>query len=84
MDELAEATAGFTGADLKRTLEDGKMLYAFDRASNTPLKRLTGYFLSAAENTRGNKEKYAVAEARANAVRSARPPWFTRVPHDEE
>ena len=82
--EIVDATAGFTGADLKRTVEDGKILYALDRARQVPPARLTDYFLQSAAETRRNKERYAAAEARASAIHSARPPWFTRVPHDEE
>lgn len=84
LDEVAEATSGFTGADLKRTVDDAKILYAADLVSLTPVQRITDYFLKAANATRGNKERYAAAESRANAIRSIRPPWFTRVPHDDE
>lgn len=84
LDEIASATSGFTGADLKRTVEDAKILYANDLASQTKALPLTDYFLKAVAETRQNKDHYAAAEARANAVRSVRPPWFTRVPHNDE
>ena len=73
---LVPATREFTGADLKRVIEDGKALYAFDRATGQPLKSVTDYFLDAVETVRDNKEKYAQAEARARANRPPRPPWF--------
>jgi ATP-dependent 26S proteasome regulatory subunit len=84
LDEIVAVSSGFTGADLKRTVEDGKILYAHDRALGAKPRRMTEYFLDSAAETRRNKERYAAAEARASAVRSARAPWFTRVPHDEE
>jgi transitional endoplasmic reticulum ATPase len=74
--QVVEATKGFTGADLKRVVEDGKALYAFDRATERPLKSTTEYFLDAVETVRDNKAKYAEAEARARANRPPRPPWF--------
>jgi transitional endoplasmic reticulum ATPase len=75
-DRLIPATRDFTGADLKRVVEDGKALYAFDRATGQPLKPITEYFLDAVETVRDNKARYALAEARARASRPPRPPWF--------
>jgi transitional endoplasmic reticulum ATPase len=74
--QLVEATKGFTGADLKRVVEDGKSLYAFDRAKGQPLKPTGEYFLDAVDTVRENTARYAQAEARARANRPARPPWF--------
>ena len=62
---LVAATAGFTGADLKRLLDDGKNLYAFDRATQKPLRPLDEYFVAAVATVKDNKSKYAEAEARA-------------------
>jgi ATP-dependent 26S proteasome regulatory subunit len=62
---LAAATDDFTGADLKRLVEDGKALFAYDRADAQPLKPPTEYFLAAVETVRANKQRYAEAEARA-------------------
>ncbi len=76
LDRIAEATEGFTGADLKRVIDDGKALYAYDRATKQPLKPISDYFVAAVETVRANKELYAAAEARARANRPARPPWF--------
>ena len=42
MNAFAEANA-----DLKRLLDDGKNLYAYDRARNRPLRPITDYFLTA-------------------------------------
>ena len=68
---LAAATAGFTGADLKRLIEDGKNLLAYDKARGLPLSTPTEYFLMAADTVRSNKERYAAAEARARRQRAA-------------
>ncbi|HEX3449905.1 MAG TPA: hypothetical protein VHS97_16745, partial [Isosphaeraceae bacterium] len=63
-------------ADLKRVIDDGKALYAFDRAAGRPIQPITDYFLAAIETVRANKLRYAKAEARARANRPPRPPWF--------
>lgn len=65
MAALLPATEGFTGADLKRLVEDGKTLYAYDKAKRMELKEPTGYFLRAVEGVQENKQRYAEAEAQA-------------------
>jgi transitional endoplasmic reticulum ATPase len=77
---IADATAGFTGADLKRLLDDGKNLYAFDRATKKPLRPLTDYFRIAVETVKDNKKKYAEAEARARQQRPTRPVFYEQPP----
>lgn len=67
---LVSATDGFTGADLKRLMEDGKALYAYDKAKQLELKPATAYFLKAVEGVRDNKERYAQAEAQAMMTKS--------------
>src|SRR5262249_11098986 len=67
---LAEATEGFTGADLKRLVEDGKTLYAYDKVQGLTLRPSTEYFLSAVETVRANRQRYAEAEARARQQRA--------------
>jgi ATP-dependent 26S proteasome regulatory subunit len=74
--QIVSATEGFTGADLKRLVEDGKTLYAYDRAKGRPLRAPTEYFLAAVETVRANKERYAQAEVHARRQRPIRPPWF--------
>ena len=61
--QLATATDGFSGADLKRLAEDGKALFAYDKARGLQPKGATDYFLAAIETVRANKERYAEAEA---------------------
>jgi len=81
IERIIESTEHFTGADLKRTVEDGKALYAFDRVSEIEMKEVTEYFLAAAVTVRESKEKYAEAEMRANASRHSRPVWFNPDSH---
>ncbi|MBI4814721.1 MAG: 26S protease regulatory subunit [Deltaproteobacteria bacterium] len=64
-DELVAATDGLTGADIKALAEDGKILFAHDKARGRPLRSSTQYVLSAIRSVRSNKERYAAAEARA-------------------
>lgn len=65
MAPLISATESFTGADLKRLVEDGKALYAYDKAKGFKLKNPTDYFLKAVEGVQENKKRYAEAEAQA-------------------
>jgi AAA+ superfamily predicted ATPase len=73
---LADATEELSGADLKRVVEDGKLLYAFDRARGSALRPVTEYLLEALETVRANKVRYAQAEASARARNPERPPYF--------
>jgi transitional endoplasmic reticulum ATPase len=73
---IAAATDGLAGADLKRVVEDGKLLFAFDREKTGSTKPPTSYFLRAVETVRRNKQQYAEAEARARARRPVRPSFF--------
>jgi transitional endoplasmic reticulum ATPase len=74
--ELVAATDGLTGADLKRLIEDGKLLFAHDRARCVPMRRTTDYFLAAVETVRANKEAYVQAEAQARLRHPDRPSMF--------
>jgi ATP-dependent 26S proteasome regulatory subunit len=76
---LAAATGGFTGADLKRLAEDGKLLLAGDKSRRQPLRPLTDYFLEAVATVSTNKRRYAEAEARARRQRPLRGPHFDHV-----
>lgn len=73
VERLAANTDGFTGADLKRLVEDGKALYAYDRVNREQLKTPTEYLLAAIETVQANKQRYAEAEARAHAPRLTLP-----------
>jgi ATP-dependent 26S proteasome regulatory subunit len=73
---LVRASDGFTGADLKRLIEDGKNLLAYDRARQRPMREALAYFLEAVEAVRANKERYAQAEAHARQQRPVRPVYY--------
>jgi tRNA A37 threonylcarbamoyladenosine biosynthesis protein TsaE len=77
LDAVVASTDGFTGADLKRLVEDGKNLIAYDKFRALPPRAPTEYFRQAAETVRGNKDRYAEAEAKARQRRPARPVYFT-------
>ncbi len=62
---LLAATDGFTGADLRRLVEDGKAIYAYDRSRGEDVEAPTHYLLRAVEGVRENKLRYAEAEAQA-------------------
>ena len=76
LDPLAESTEGLSGADLKRVVEDAKVLLVYDRARAMPVRAPLEYFVEAADTVRANRERYAEAEARARANRPNRPPIF--------
>jgi hypothetical protein len=62
---LIAATEGFTGADLKALVEDGKAIYAYDHANGHQPQNSTDYFLRAVTAVKENKQHYAAAEAKA-------------------
>lgn len=80
--QLAEASEGLSGADLKRVVEDGKLLFAYERARGTQMLPTTHYFLRAIETVRRDKEHYAAAEARARVRHPVRPSFFDSFPVD--
>ena len=55
---LASASRGSTGADLKAIIEDGKLLYASDRAAGVAERPLEEYFLDAIATVRKNRQKH--------------------------
>jgi transitional endoplasmic reticulum ATPase len=73
---LVAATEGFTGADLKRLVDDAKLLHAHDRARGLPARPAAEYFLAAASEIREQKRRYTEAEARARGQRRERPVYF--------
>lgn len=75
LEQLVVATEDFTGADLKRLVEDGKTLFAYDKARGLPLEPATQYFLRSVETVRANKERYAEAEAQARQRMRPRSPF---------
>ncbi|KAA5545245.1 AAA family ATPase [Roseiconus nitratireducens] len=80
---LVEETDGFTGADLKRTIQDGKALYAYARVNGEDQISVTEQYLKAAAAVRESKGKYAEAVGRANEAHPSRPPWFSPFSYSE-
>ena len=76
IEALAAASEGLSGADLKRVVDDGKLLFAFERSRGTRMQPPTAYFMLAIETVRRNKEQYAEAEVRARARHPVRPAYF--------
>jgi transitional endoplasmic reticulum ATPase len=74
---IIEATEGFTGADMKRLVEDAKGLYAFARAQKAADREATDYFIEAAAAVRENKLRYAQAELAAQARPKRMAPDFS-------
>lgn len=60
---LAAATRGLTGADLKAIVEDGKLLFAHDKARGKNLRAVKDYFLEAIATVRANRRTYGRKKA---------------------
>jgi transitional endoplasmic reticulum ATPase len=85
LSRVISATAGFTGADVKRLVEDAKGLYAYARASGTTMLNATEYYMEAAHAVFENKQRYAQAELAAQSrPRSGRAPVFYEMPMPED
>lgn len=81
IERVLRATDGFTGADLKRLVDDAKGLYAFDRSTGVEVQEATEYFIKAADGVRENKQRYERAElATQMRPRAGRPPFFFGMP----
>jgi transitional endoplasmic reticulum ATPase len=63
--DLAARSEGLTGADLKRVVEDGKALFAYDKVRGLDLRPAEEYLLAAIETVRANKRCYEEAVRRA-------------------
>ncbi len=66
---LAAQSDGLTGADLKRVVEDGKVLFAYDKARGIDPREAEEYFAAAIGTVRANKRTYEEAESRARERR---------------
>ena len=69
---LAAASRGLTGADLKAVVEDGKLLFAHDKARGRRLRAIEDYFLDAIATVRANRRSYG----RRKAIRLGEPAPF--------
>jgi len=82
---VISASEGFTGADIKRLIEDAKGLYAFGTASQAEMRNATEYFLEAVNGVRENKQRYGQAELAAQSrPRRSRMPYFYGMPQPED
>ena len=79
-DKILSATEGFTGADIKRLVEDAKALYGFDRAGDRTIRTATEYLDEAATGVRENKERYDRAETAAQQKPPTRRRYFLPMP----
>ena len=52
---IAQASRGFTGADLKSVVEDGKLLYAYDQSCGAVRQSVEAYFLNAIAKIRAKR-----------------------------
>lgn len=75
LEKIAAETEGLTGADLRRLIEDGKILYAYDKVRKLPLNDVESYFVKAIGTIRTNKEKYAEAEHGRASEPAGRDPY---------
>jgi len=87
-ERAVSATHDFTGADLKRTVEDAKLLMASDLARGSAQSALTDYLLRAAEAARQNKQLYAEAIEQSKSKQGdfdpARNAWRYYMHQEEE
>ena len=65
LEPILAATEGFTGADLKRLVEDTKALVAFDKSQEQQFLEPSEYYLQAVKTVRENKARYAEALAKS-------------------
>jgi transitional endoplasmic reticulum ATPase len=83
-EQVLSATDGFTGADIKRLVQDTKALYAFDRANGLTLRTANEYFIEAANAVRENKERYDKAEAASQGkAQRTRPYFYPDIPEND-
>ena len=88
--QLADETDGLTGADLRRLIDDTKILFVYDKARNRPCMDSILYFQKAIETILSNKSKYEQAEskARENAMVAngrSMPSWmYSRMMSDDD
>ena len=71
-ERLAAASGGLTGADLKAVVEDGKLLFAHDKARGRSPRAIEEYFLDAIATVRANRRSYG----RRKAIRLGEPAPF--------
>jgi ATP-dependent 26S proteasome regulatory subunit len=73
---VLEHTSGFTGADLKRLVQDAKLKMAVDMSKERAVLPFHEYLLRAAKEIQLSRSEYAHSAAKAMQVNSDRPRWF--------
>lgn len=73
--QVASQTEGLTGADLRRLVEDAKILYAYDRSKKIESDDILSYFFKAIETIRSNKTKYLEAEEKSRMKNAMPDPY---------
>jgi transitional endoplasmic reticulum ATPase len=73
---ILAATDGFSGADLKRLVQDAKLQMAVDITRNRNRDSFDQYLLRASAVISNSRLAYAKAAARAMEVNADRPRWF--------
>jgi len=85
--KIVQLTDGFTGADVKRLVEDAKGFYAFDQVRKTRQRPATDYFIEAANGVRENKQRYQTAEESARSRPKSQSPFtmfYPRPPREDD
>lgn len=73
---ISDATDGFSGADLKRMVQDAKLHLAVDITRSREVQSFENYLLRAANSIRQSRTAYAQSAKRAMDVNVDRPRWF--------
>ena len=76
VDAIAAASEGLAGADLKRVVDDGKLLFAFEREKKGQTQPRHDVLSDGGGDGTAKQAAYAEAEARARARHPQRPAFF--------
>ncbi len=75
-DSILSATDGFSGADLKRLVQDAKLLLAADMTRHREVSTFENYLRRASEAIKKAQSEYARSAKLAMDVNADRPRWF--------
>jgi transitional endoplasmic reticulum ATPase len=73
---IVDATDGFSGADLKRLVQDAKLNLAVDMTRGREVQAFENYILRAASAIKQSRTAYSQSAKRAMDVNVNRPRWF--------
>lgn len=74
--EVVATTDGFSGADLKRLVQDAKLLMAVDMSRGREVKAFEKYLARASDTIKNSRCEYAQSAKRAMELNASRPRWF--------